>query len=78
VGVREECGEALAHQVHRYRMERGHSDVDHITRLMALTKLPGFTGTVSPGKAINKERLEIGTTESGGTDTIGAPSCRGA
>jgi hypothetical protein len=72
--VREECGEALAHQVYRYRMERGRSDGDHTMRLTALTKLPGFTGTVSPGTAINKEHLDIRTTESEGAKTLGAPS----
>ncbi|KAJ7928708.1 hypothetical protein B0H13DRAFT_2311331 [Mycena leptocephala] len=41
--VREESGAALAHQVYRYQMKRGRSDDDHITRLTALTKLPGFT-----------------------------------
>ncbi|KAJ7826453.1 hypothetical protein B0H14DRAFT_2595777 [Mycena olivaceomarginata] len=72
--MREECGEALAHQVYRYRMERGRSDGDHIMHLTALTKLPGFTGTVSPGTAINKEHLDIRTTESEGVETLGAPS----
>jgi hypothetical protein len=72
--VREECGEALAHQVYHYRIERGHSDGDHIMRLTALTKLPGFTGTVSPGTAINKEHLDIRTMESEGAETLGAPS----
>jgi hypothetical protein len=72
--IHEECGEALAHQVHRYRMERGRSDGDHITRLTTLNKLPGFTGSVSPGTAINKERLEIRTMESDSTETVGTPS----
>ncbi|KAJ7839995.1 hypothetical protein B0H14DRAFT_2587736 [Mycena olivaceomarginata] len=63
--VREECGEALAHQVYHYRMERGHSDGNHIMHLTALTKLPGFTGT---------EHLDIRTTESEGAETLGAPS----
>jgi hypothetical protein len=74
VHVREECGEALAHQVHCYRMEQGRSDDDHITRLTVLTKLPGLTGTVSLGTALNKEHLEIPLKESEGMETMGAPS----
>ncbi|KAJ7799758.1 hypothetical protein B0H14DRAFT_3092767 [Mycena olivaceomarginata] len=63
--VREESGATLAHQVYRYRMERGRFDDDHITRLTALTKIPGFTGSV--------ERLEVPSTELAGREPADAP-----
>jgi hypothetical protein len=56
--VRRESGDALAHQVFRYRMERGRFDGDHVTRLTALAKMPGFTGSLAYGVPVNKERLQ--------------------
>ncbi|KAJ7020575.1 hypothetical protein C8F04DRAFT_1317247 [Mycena alexandri] len=46
--VREERGEALAHQVFKYRMLWGRFSNEHV---------PGFTGSLLPGVAVNKDRL---------------------
>ncbi|KAJ7023105.1 hypothetical protein C8F04DRAFT_1213346 [Mycena alexandri] len=48
VSVREGHGEALAHQVY---------NDEHIRRFTALGKVPGFTGCLLPGVAVNKARL---------------------
>jgi hypothetical protein len=57
VSVRESAGEAMAHQVHLYRMRQGRFHDEHKYRLYALRKVPGFSGSLEPGTAINKERL---------------------
>ncbi|KAJ7200125.1 hypothetical protein GGX14DRAFT_372415 [Mycena pura] len=55
--VREEVGEAMAHQVAIYRWRQGRFNDQHRYRLYRLRKLPGFTGSLEPGTAVNKERL---------------------
>ncbi|KAJ7037289.1 hypothetical protein C8F04DRAFT_952905 [Mycena alexandri] len=57
VAVREKQGEALAHQVFKYRMLRGRFADEHLRRFNALSKVRGFSGTLLPGVAVNKERL---------------------
>jgi hypothetical protein len=47
---------AMAHQVHRYRMERGRFDDLHRERLLKLSKEPGFTGSLLPGVSLSRER----------------------
>ncbi|KAJ7200512.1 hypothetical protein GGX14DRAFT_466331, partial [Mycena pura] len=48
--------EPLAYQVAVHRMERARFNPLHMERLVKLSKLPGFTGSISPGTSINKER----------------------
>ncbi|KAJ6470196.1 hypothetical protein C8R47DRAFT_988867 [Mycena vitilis] len=50
-------GPALAHQVALYRMQQGRFNDGHRHRLLALSKVPGFSGSIIPGVAVNKERL---------------------
>jgi hypothetical protein len=57
VRVREELGDAMAHQVYSYRMCQGRFNDEHRHRLYKLRKLPGFTGALEAGTAINKERV---------------------
>ncbi|KAJ7768412.1 hypothetical protein B0H16DRAFT_1307963 [Mycena metata] len=57
VAVREKQGKVLAHQVFKYRMLRGRFADEHLQRFNALGKVRGFTGTLFPGIAVNKERL---------------------
>ncbi|KAK7007335.1 hypothetical protein R3P38DRAFT_3281563 [Favolaschia claudopus] len=47
---------ALAHQVHLYRMERGRYNDLHRERLQKLSKECGFTGSLSPGVSVDKQR----------------------
>ncbi|KAJ7681382.1 hypothetical protein B0H17DRAFT_1138538 [Mycena rosella] len=55
--IRDEGSMALAHQVFLYRMRQGRFNDGHRYRLIALAKMPGFSGSISPGVAVNKERL---------------------
>ncbi|KAJ7089281.1 hypothetical protein B0H15DRAFT_922742 [Mycena belliarum] len=48
---------ALAHQVTLYRMRQGRFNDGHRHRLIGLSKTPGFSGSILPGVAVNKERL---------------------
>jgi hypothetical protein len=57
IRVREEVGEAMAHQVHTYRMRQGRFHDEHRYRLYRLRSIPGFTGSLEPGTAVNKERV---------------------
>ncbi|KAJ7190918.1 hypothetical protein GGX14DRAFT_381613 [Mycena pura] len=59
VSVRESEGEAMAHQVHLYRMRQGRFHDEHRHRLYTLRKVPGFSGSLEPGTPINKERLPV-------------------
>ncbi|KAJ7260849.1 hypothetical protein B0H12DRAFT_1013808 [Mycena haematopus] len=54
--LREEGNEGLAHQVGLLRMERARFTAIHMARLTALSKVPGFTGSISPGVSISRER----------------------
>ncbi|KAJ7124029.1 hypothetical protein C8R43DRAFT_899278 [Mycena crocata] len=56
--IREEHGGAIAYQVRRYRFRQGRFNETHRLRLWKLSKIPGFTGRLDPGTAINKDRLE--------------------
>ncbi|KAF8123948.1 hypothetical protein K438DRAFT_1954892 [Mycena galopus ATCC 62051] len=47
---------ALAHQVAVHRMERGRFNGLQMEQLVKLSKEPGFTGCISPGVSVNKER----------------------
>lgn len=44
---------ALAHQIFVHRMLRGRFKEHHRLCLQAIAKTPGFTGTITPGKALN-------------------------
>ncbi|KAJ7102996.1 hypothetical protein C8R43DRAFT_1092256 [Mycena crocata] len=55
--IRGEHGAAIAHQVRRYRMRQGRFNEDHRERLIKLSKVPGFTGTLEAGTPVKKERL---------------------
>ncbi|KAF8181741.1 hypothetical protein K438DRAFT_2169043 [Mycena galopus ATCC 62051] len=50
-----ELDPALAVQISRYRLRRARSDTNHMHRFWALAKLPGFTGSVSPGVSIEQK-----------------------
>ncbi|KAJ7075040.1 hypothetical protein B0H15DRAFT_925551 [Mycena belliarum] len=54
--LEEEGNLALAHQVGLYRMERGRFDTLHLVRLGKLSTERGFTGSISPGVSICRER----------------------
>jgi hypothetical protein len=45
---------ALAHQISLYRMERSRSNTLHMQRFRALSKVPGFTGSIKPGISVEK------------------------
>ncbi|KAJ6553701.1 hypothetical protein DFH09DRAFT_924701 [Mycena vulgaris] len=55
--IRHEHGPALGHQVFLYRMRQGRFNDGHRYRLIALAKVPGFSGSLFPGVPVNKERL---------------------
>ncbi|KAK7046968.1 hypothetical protein R3P38DRAFT_2507024 [Favolaschia claudopus] len=54
--LRADGKEALAHQVDLMRMERGRFTALHMERLTKLSKEPGFTGSISPGVSVARER----------------------
>lgn len=56
--IRGTYGPELAHQVFIYRMRQGRFNDGHRYRLIALSKVPGFSGSISPGVSVNKERLD--------------------
>ncbi|KAF8135239.1 hypothetical protein K438DRAFT_1640375, partial [Mycena galopus ATCC 62051] len=62
----QESDPALAVQISRYRLRRARSDTNHMHRFWTLAKLPGFTGSVSPGVSVERkearrrERGEVG------------------
>ena len=47
---------ALAHQIQVHRMLRGRFKVHHEHCLRGITKLAGFTGTITPGQSLDTER----------------------
>ncbi|KAF7325532.1 hypothetical protein MKEN_00402500 [Mycena kentingensis (nom. inval.)] len=47
---------ARALQVQKYAMAEGRFNALHIERLTKLSKLPGFTGDLSPGESLSEER----------------------
>ncbi|KAJ7867222.1 hypothetical protein B0H14DRAFT_3084137 [Mycena olivaceomarginata] len=55
--IRIEHGDALAHQVALYREQQGRFNDGHRYRLLALSKLPGFSGSIMPGVPVDKQRL---------------------
>ncbi|KAJ7321638.1 hypothetical protein DFH08DRAFT_1033595 [Mycena albidolilacea] len=55
--IRIEHGNALAHQVALYREQQGHFNNGHRYRLLTLSKLPGFSGSIMPGVPVDKQRL---------------------
>ncbi|KAJ7710234.1 hypothetical protein B0H14DRAFT_3099401 [Mycena olivaceomarginata] len=52
-----EHGNALAHQVVLYREQQGCFNDGHRYCLLALSKLPGFSGSIMPGVPVDKQRL---------------------
>ncbi|KAF8143976.1 hypothetical protein K438DRAFT_1922403 [Mycena galopus ATCC 62051] len=50
-----ESDPALAVQILRYRLRRARSDTNHMHRFWTLAKLPGFTGSVSPGVSVERK-----------------------
>lgn len=54
--LREEGKNGIAHQVGLVRMERAQFTVLHMSRLVKLSKEPGFTGDILPGVSICRER----------------------
>ncbi|KAF8157569.1 hypothetical protein K438DRAFT_1777209 [Mycena galopus ATCC 62051] len=51
----QESDPALAVQILRYRLCRARSDTNHMHRFWTLAKLPGFTGSVSPGVSVERK-----------------------
>ncbi|KAJ7747085.1 hypothetical protein B0H14DRAFT_3097053 [Mycena olivaceomarginata] len=49
----------LAVQVSQYRLRRGRSDVYHMHRFWALTKVPGFTGSVVPDELDEMDEIVV-------------------
>lgn len=43
---------ALAYQIHLHRMERGRFNIIHTRRLIEISRLGGFTGSILPGIAV--------------------------
>ncbi|KAJ7084524.1 hypothetical protein B0H15DRAFT_923560 [Mycena belliarum] len=66
--LREDDGEALAHQVALYRMRQGRFNDAHRVRLLQLANLEGFSGSIEPGVPINKERLSFDRASLGDGD----------
>ncbi|KAF8146816.1 hypothetical protein K438DRAFT_1990228 [Mycena galopus ATCC 62051] len=54
--LREGGKEGLAHQVGLVQMERARFTTLHMSRLVKLSKEPGFTGNITPGVSISRER----------------------
>ncbi|KAJ7770254.1 hypothetical protein DFH07DRAFT_735608 [Mycena maculata] len=54
--LRMEGNKGIAQQVRLLRMERGRFTLLHMKRLVKLSKLPGFTGSILPGVSVSKER----------------------
>ncbi|KAJ7688137.1 hypothetical protein B0H17DRAFT_938661, partial [Mycena rosella] len=54
--LREEGDNGLAYQVALHRMERSRFNAQHMRRLIKLSKENGFTGYLSPGVSICRER----------------------
>ncbi|KAF7371788.1 hypothetical protein MVEN_00035500 [Mycena venus] len=52
-----EHGDALAHRVALNREQQGRFNDGHRYRLLALSKLLGFTGSIMPGFPVDKQRL---------------------
>ncbi|KAF7373332.1 hypothetical protein MSAN_00542800 [Mycena sanguinolenta] len=57
--LREEGEAGLAHQVRLLRMERARFTAVHMTRLTKLSKAAGFTGSLSPGRSLSRERHTV-------------------
>jgi hypothetical protein len=54
--LRTEGEDALAYQVQLLRMERGRFSAQHMGRLVKLSKEAGFSGCISPGVSVCRER----------------------
>ncbi|KAJ7868478.1 hypothetical protein B0H13DRAFT_2351364 [Mycena leptocephala] len=54
--LREEGNEEIAHQVGLVRMERARFTDIHMSRLVKLSKEPGFTGDIVPATSVSRER----------------------
>jgi hypothetical protein len=54
--IRDSGNEELAHHVRQYRNERGRFTAVHLDRLVKLSKVPGFTASLTPGISVSKER----------------------
>ncbi|KAJ7768089.1 hypothetical protein DFH07DRAFT_695620, partial [Mycena maculata] len=54
--LRMEGNEGIAQQVRLLRMEQGRFTSLHMKRLVKLSKLPGFTGSILHGVSVSKER----------------------
>ncbi|KAF8158816.1 hypothetical protein K438DRAFT_1910014 [Mycena galopus ATCC 62051] len=54
--LREEGEAGLAHQVRLLRMERARFTAIHMARLTKLSRVAGFTGSLSPGRSVSRER----------------------
>ncbi|KAJ7898283.1 hypothetical protein B0H14DRAFT_2557314 [Mycena olivaceomarginata] len=74
--LQEEGNGALALQVRRHRVERGHFDDGHVEQLWKLAKVPGFTGNLSRGVAVSTERQVPGGASSGSEEHLGAGDMR--
>ncbi|KAK7040640.1 hypothetical protein R3P38DRAFT_2513560 [Favolaschia claudopus] len=57
--LREEGKATLAHQVRLLRDERGRFTERHTSQLAKLASTPGFTGNITPGVSISRERHEL-------------------
>ncbi|KAJ7738682.1 hypothetical protein DFH07DRAFT_870478 [Mycena maculata] len=54
--LRMEGNEVIAHQVRLVRMERSRFTDMHMSRLVKLSREPGFTGCILPGTSLSRER----------------------
>ena len=57
----------LAYQLHRYRLEWGHFNELHRQRFQKLAVMPGFTGILEPGNAVDKALLDGISSKSNST-----------
>lgn len=48
-----EFNPALAHQIHLHRMERGRFNILHTRRLLEISRLSGFTGSIAAGVSVD-------------------------
>ncbi|KAJ7021959.1 hypothetical protein C8F04DRAFT_1312196 [Mycena alexandri] len=70
--LKEEGQAARALQVHKYRMQQGRFYGLHQDRLLKLSRLPGFTGSIEPGVGLSAENQTGG--DDGGAQDVDDPS----
>ncbi|KAF7367673.1 hypothetical protein MSAN_00831000 [Mycena sanguinolenta] len=78
--LRAEGSPGLAHQVRVHRMERSRFNSLHMENLVKLSKEEGFTGSISPGVSVSKERRvpDARAASTDGDDPMPPPSATSA